>query len=35
MMAKVPWEPVIEDSNLILSKWLDFFFFFLKEKGIN
>lgn len=33
MMAKVPWEPVIEDSNLILSKWLDFFF--LKEKGIN
>lgn len=34
MMAKVPWEPVIEDSNLILSKWLDFFFF-LKENGIN
>lgn len=23
MMAKVPWEPVIKDSNLILSKWLE------------
>ena len=23
IMTKVPWEPVTEDSNLVLSKWLE------------